>query len=130
MKNDRLRWSFFKWRIDVENDVASFWKTNNSNFSFQNRFRELSFLSHSKKRRETCVCVLCSKEIRIKSVVCEKDLSSIEFKDFCFLKSILELIVNSLVNIKRKKKKSISLTKFKYFLFYFIFQTIFYSILF
>jgi hypothetical protein len=42
--------------------------------------------------------------MRIKNVVFEKNLYFIEFKDFCLLKSILELIIRSLVNIKRKKR--------------------------
>jgi hypothetical protein len=64
------------------------------------------FLSFRRETRDVCVCVcvLCSKEMRIKSVVCEKNLSSVEFKDFYLLKSILELIVRSLVNIKREKR--------------------------
>jgi hypothetical protein len=74
------------------------------------RLRSISwivfFLSFRREARDVyvCVCVLCSKEMRIKSVVCEKDLSSVEFKDFCLLRSILELIVRSFVNIKREKK--------------------------
>jgi hypothetical protein len=88
------------------------------------------FLSFRREARDVCVCEDCvQREMRIKSVVCEKDLSSVESKDFCLLRSILELIVRSLVNIKRKKKKFTSLTRFKYFLFYSIFQTSFYSIL-
>jgi hypothetical protein len=54
-----------------------------------------------------CVCVFVRawwEEMRMKNVVFEKNLSFVEFKDFCFLKSILELIIRSLVNIKRKKK--------------------------
>jgi hypothetical protein len=82
------------------------------------RFRELFFLSHSKEKRETCVCVCVFvrawwKEMRMRSVVFEKSLSSVEFKDFCLLRSILELIIRSLVNIKRKRKKFTSLTEFK-----------------
>jgi hypothetical protein len=82
------------------------------------RFRELLFLSHSEEKRETCVCVCVFvrawwEEMRMKNVVFEKSLSSVEFRNFCLLRSILELIIRSLVNIKRKKKKFISLTKFK-----------------
>jgi hypothetical protein len=51
--------------------------------------------------------------MRMKSVVFEKSLSSVESRDFCLLRSILELIIRSLVNIKRREKKSISLTEFK-----------------
>ncbi len=108
MKNDRLRWSFFKWRIDIEDDVANFWKTNNSNFSSQIDFVNCSLSliqKRSARRVSVCVCVYCvRRKMRIKSVVCEKDFYSVEFKDFCFLKSILELIVRSLVNIKRKER--------------------------
>jgi hypothetical protein len=72
------------------------------------RLRSMSWvvlsLSFRREARDVCVCVLCLKKMRIKSVVCEKDLSSVEFRDFCLLKSILELIVRSLVNIKRKKR--------------------------
>jgi hypothetical protein len=100
------------------------------------RFRSISwiasFLSFRKEARNVCVCVcvLCSKRMRINNVVCEKDLSSVESKDFYLLRSILELIVRSLVNIKREEEKSISLTKLRYLLFYFISQTSFYLILF
>ncbi len=66
----------------------------------------LFLFSFRRKMRNVCICmcVLCSKRMRIKNVVCEKDLFFVEFKDFCFLKSILELIVHSFVNIKRKEK--------------------------
>jgi hypothetical protein len=82
------------------------------------RFRELLSLFHSEEKRETCVCVCVFvrawwKKMRMKNVVFEKSLSSVEFKDFCLLRSILELITRSLVNIKRREKKFISLTKFK-----------------
>jgi hypothetical protein len=99
------------------------------------RLRSISWivfsLSFIREARDVCVCVcvLCSKRMRIKSVVCEKDLSFVEFRDFYFLRSIFELIVRLLVNIKRREEKLTSLTKFKYFLFYFISQTSFYSIL-
>jgi hypothetical protein len=62
-------------------------------------------VSFKEEAGNVCVCVCCVRErMRIKSVVCEKDLSSVESKDFCFLKSILELIIRSLVNIKRKRR--------------------------
>jgi hypothetical protein len=82
------------------------------------RFRELSFLSHSEEKRETCVfvCVFVRawwERMRMRSVVFEKSLSFVEFRDFCLLRSILELIIRSLVNIKRRREKFISLTKFK-----------------
>jgi hypothetical protein len=82
------------------------------------RFRELLFFSHSKEKRETCVCVCVFvrvwwEEMRMKSVVFEKNLSFVESKNFCLLKSILELIIRSLVNIKKEKEKFISLTKFR-----------------
>jgi hypothetical protein len=65
-----------------------------SSFSFRREARDVY----------VCVCVLCSKKMRIKNVVCEKNLFFVEFKDFCFLRSILELIVRSLVNIKREER--------------------------
>jgi hypothetical protein len=40
----------------------------------------------------------------MKSVAFEKNLSFVEFKDFCLLKSILELVIRSLVNIKREEE--------------------------
>ncbi len=67
-----------------------------------------------------CVCLCVREKMRIKSVVCEKDLSSVEFKDFCLLRSILELIARSLVNIKRERR---SLLRWRN-------SNIFYSILF
>jgi hypothetical protein len=109
LKNNRLRWSFLKWRIDVKDDVASFWETNNSNFSSQIDFVSCSLsLIQKRSARRVCMCVcvcLCVREkMRIKSVVFEKSLYSVEFRDFCLLKSILELIICSLVNIKRKRR--------------------------
>jgi hypothetical protein len=76
------------------------------------RFKSISWvvfsLSFRRKARDVCVCVcLCvldEKKMRMKSVVFEKNLSFVEFKDFCFLKSILELIIRSLVNIKKEKR--------------------------
>jgi hypothetical protein len=85
------------------------------------RFKSISWvvsLSFIQKRnaRRVCVCVFVRawwKEMRMKSVVFEKSLSSVEFKDFCFLRSILELITRSLVNIKRREEKFTSLTEFR-----------------
>ncbi len=79
----------------------------------------LLFLFHSEKKRETCVCVLCSREMRIKSVVCEKDLSFVEFKNFSLLRSILELIVRSLVNIKKERRNLLRWRNSKIFYFFF-----------
>jgi hypothetical protein len=68
------------------------------------------FLSFRREARDVCMCVclcLCAweKRMQIKSVVFEKkNLSFVEFKDFCLLKSILDLIIRSLVNIKKKEK--------------------------
>jgi hypothetical protein len=86
------------------------------------RLRSISWIALSfsfrRKARDVCVymcvCVcLCVREkMRIRSVVCEKSLSFVEFRDFCLLKSILELITRSLVNIKREEKKFTSLIKF------------------
>jgi hypothetical protein len=42
--------------------------------------------------------------MQIKSVVFEKSLFSVEFKNFYLLRSILELIIRSFVNIKEKRK--------------------------
>jgi hypothetical protein len=72
----------------------------------------ISSFSLRREARDVCVCVcvnvwicLCvRRKIRIKSVVCEKDFSFFEFKDFCLLRSILELIARSFVNIKRRKR--------------------------
>ncbi len=109
MRSDRLRWSFLKWRIDVEDDVASFWETNSSNFSSQIDFVSCLFsLIQKRSARRVCVCVcvcLCVRErMSIKSAVFEKSLYFVEFRDFCLLKSILELVIRSLVNIKREKR--------------------------
>ncbi len=72
------------------------------------RLRSISWvalsLSFRREARDVCACVLCSRKMRIKNVVCEKDLSSVEFKDFCLLRSILELIARSFVNIKRRRR--------------------------
>ncbi len=118
MKNDRLRWSFFKWRVDAENDVTSFWKTNSSNFSSRIDFVNCLFsLIQKRSARRVCVRMLMFVCLRRKDAneKCRfrKSLSFVEFRDFCLLKSIFELITRSLVNIKKKKKKSTLLTKFK-----------------
>jgi hypothetical protein len=86
------------------------------------RFRSISWIvfsfSFRKKARDVCVyacvdvCVL-EKKIRMRNVAFEKNLSFLEFRNFYFLKSILELIIRSLVNIKRKREKFTSLTEFK-----------------
>jgi hypothetical protein len=49
------------------------------------------------------VCVF-ERKMRIRSAVFEKSLYSVEFRDFCLLKSILELVTRSLVNLKRKRR--------------------------
>jgi hypothetical protein len=88
------------------------------------RLRSISwivfFLSFRRKARDVCICVcvcvfVCvfERKMRVKNVVCEKNLFSVESKDFCFLKSILELIICSFVNIKRREEEFTSLTKFK-----------------
>jgi predicted membrane protein len=67
----------------------------------------------------------------MKSVVFEKSFSFVEFRDFCLLKSILELIIRSLVNIKRKEEIYF-VDKIQKFKFTFAFQTTkssFYSLL-
>jgi hypothetical protein len=113
LKNDRLRWSFLKWRVDFENDVTSLWKTNSSNSSSQIDFVNCLFSFIQKRSaRRMCVCVLVfmclrRRRIQMKNVVFEKNkknFSFVEFKDFCLLKSIFNLIMRSLVNIKRKGK--------------------------
>jgi hypothetical protein len=78
----------------------------------------VSSLSFRREARDVCVCAcvdvcVLEKKMRMKSVVFEKNFSFVEFRNFYLLKSILELIIRSLVNIKRKKKKFISLIKFK-----------------
>jgi hypothetical protein len=105
LKNDYLRWLFLKWRIDVENDVTNFWKMNNSNFSSQIDFVNC-FLSFIQKRsaRRVCVCVLCSKKNANKKRRLRKRSFFCRVWNFCLLRSILELIARSLVNIKREKR--------------------------
>jgi hypothetical protein len=90
----------------------------------------VSSLSFRREARDVCVCVyvcLCVWErMRIKSVVCEKSLSFVEFKDFCSLRSILEFIVRAFVNIKKEERNLLrwrnsnifySILFFKHFLF-------------
>jgi hypothetical protein len=81
---------------------------NNSNFSFQIDFVNCFFsLIQKRSAKRVCVCVsVCvfERRMRIESVVYEKNLFFVEFKDFCLLRTILELIVRSLVNIKRRKR--------------------------
>ncbi len=117
LKNNRLRWLFFKWRVDVENNVTNFWKTNNSNSSLQIDFVNcFLFLIQKRSAKRMCVCVYLSiqeEEIEIRNVVCEKSLFFVEFRNFCLLKSIFELIAHSFVNIKRREKKFISMTKLR-----------------
>jgi hypothetical protein len=76
-------------------------------------------LSFKKEARDVWMCVcMCvyvfEKRMQMKSVVFEENFFFIQFKDFCFLKSILELIIRSLVNIKRKKRSLLCWQKFKY----------------
>jgi hypothetical protein len=102
------------------------------------------FLSFIQKRSARRVCVyvrvfvsvclcLCAwkKKMRMKSVAFEKDFFSLEFRDFCFLKSIFELIIRSLVNIKREREVYF-VDKIQKFEFTFAFQVtknLFYSLL-
>jgi hypothetical protein len=86
-----------------------------SSFSFKREARDVC----------VCVCVLCSKKMRIKSIVCEKNLSSVEFKDFCLLRSILELIARSHVNIKRKKRNLLRWRNSNIFYFILFFKYLF-----
>ncbi len=131
MKNDRLRWSFLKWRVDIENDVTSLWKTNNSNFSFQIDFVSCLFSliqKRSARRVNVYVCVfVCLRRMQMKNVVFEENFSFVQFKDFCFLRSILELITRSLVNIKRKERNLLRWQKFKYSFIQFYFNLNYYS---
>ncbi len=134
MKNDRLRWSFFKWRVDIESDVTSLWKTNSSNSSFQIDFVScfFSFIQKKSARRVNvwmcvCVCLCVWEEMQMKSVVFEKSLFSVQSKDFCFLRSILELITRSLVNIKRRRRSLLRWQKFKYSFIQFYFNLNYYS---
>jgi hypothetical protein len=50
----------------------------------------------------------------MKSVVFEKKFSFVQFRNFRFLRSILELIIRSLVNIKKKEEIYFVDKKFKY----------------
>ncbi len=67
----------------------------------------LSFIQKRSARRVcvcVCVCLCVRKKMRIRNAVFEKSLYSVEFRNFCLLKSILELVIRSLVNIKREKR--------------------------
>jgi hypothetical protein len=121
--------------------TSRYWKRcyeslKNEQFEFfvSNRFRELFFLSHSEKKRETCKCVcvcVCvfEKKTQMKNVVFEEDFFSVQSKDFRFLKSIFELIIRSLVNIKRKKKSLFRWQKIQIFFYSILswFQLLFFS---
>ncbi len=72
-----------------------------------------------------CVCSCVREKIRIKSVVCEKDLSSVELKDFCLLRSILEIIARSFVNIKRKRRNLLRWRDWNIFYFILFFRHFF-----
>jgi hypothetical protein len=63
--------------------------------------------------------------MRIKNVVCEKDFSSVEFRDFCLLRSILELIVRLFVNIKKRKRNLFRLRNSNIFYFILFFKHFF-----
>jgi hypothetical protein len=86
------------------------------------RFRSISWvvssLSFRREARDVwmcvCVCLCVWKRMQMKSVVFEKNLSSVQFRNFCLLRSILELITRSLVNIKRKRRSLLRWQKFKY----------------
>jgi hypothetical protein len=75
------------------------------------RFRSISWVvsssSFRKETRDVCVCVFVRawwEKMQMKSVVFEKSFSSVEFRDFCLLRSILELVIRSLVNIKERRE--------------------------
>jgi hypothetical protein len=80
----------------------------------------VSFLSFRRKARDVwmcecvCVCLCVWEEMQMRSVVFEKSFSFVQFKDFYLLRSILELIIRSLVNIKRKERSLLRWQKFKY----------------
>jgi hypothetical protein len=86
------------------------------------RLRSISWVALSLSfRREArdvwmcvCVCLCVWEKMQMKNVVFEENLSSVQFRDFCLLRSILELITRSLVNIKRKEKSLLRWQKFKY----------------
>jgi hypothetical protein len=69
--------------------------------------------------------------MQMKSVVFEKNLSFVEFKDFCLLRSILELIIRSLVNIKEKEEVYFvdKIQKFKFTFAFQVTKSSFYSLL-
>jgi hypothetical protein len=88
------------------------------------RLRSISWialsLSFRREARDVCVCVcvcwcFCAweKKMRMKSVAFEKNLSFVEFRNFCLLKSILELIIRSLVNIKKEERSLLRWQKSK-----------------
>jgi hypothetical protein len=56
-----------------------------------------------------------------------ENLSFVQFRNFCILKSILKLIIRSLVNIKREKRNLFRWQKFKYFFTQFYFNLNYYS---
>ncbi len=87
----------------------------------------VSSLSFRREARDVCVCVwidacLMRKKMRMRNVVFEKNFSFVEFRDFCFLRSILELIVRSFVNINREERKIYFVDKIQKFKFTFAFQ--------
>jgi hypothetical protein len=99
------------------------------------RFKSISWivssLSFRKEARDVwmcvCVCLCVWKKMQMKSVVFEENLSSVQSEDFCLLRSILELIIRSLVNIKREKRSLLRWQKFKYSFTQFYFNLNYYS---
>jgi hypothetical protein len=64
-------------------------------------------LSFRREARDVCVCVFVRawwEKMQMKSVVFEKNLSFVESRNFCLLRSIFELITRSLVNIKERRE--------------------------
>jgi hypothetical protein len=121
-KNDYLRWSFLKWRVDIESDVASFWKTNNSNFSSQIDFVKCFSFSFRREARDVRVCVCWRKIIdnrfRIKIF---------EFRIACrSLIRLYEINRHWLFWCSRIQKKNSS-TKFRFSSFSFYFNLLCYS---
>ncbi len=122
--------------------TSRYWKRcyeslKNEQFEFfvSDRFDKLFFLFHSEKKRETCECVcvcVCvfEKKMQMKNVVFEKNSFFVQFKDFCFLKSIFELIIRSFVNIKRKEKNLLRWQKIQIFFYSILsqFQLLFFSL--
>jgi hypothetical protein len=78
------------------------------------RFKSISWialsLSFRREARDVCVCVcvcLCvldERECEWKASFSEKIFLFVEFRNFYLLRSILELIIRSLVNIKKEKR--------------------------